>query len=492
MHRVADSVRRTIIRFNLIPPGCRVVAAVSGGSDSVALVRLLADLAGPLEFRLAAIAHLHHGLRGRSADEDEAFCRDLAASLGLAFDGERADVRALMAAERCSAEDAGRRARYAFLARAAARAGADRVAVGHTRDDQAETLLMHLFRGAGLRGLAGIHPRAGLVVRPLIGERREDLRGFLRARGLEWREDETNRDPAMLRNRVRHELIPYLERRFSPGLVDALSRDAALARADADCLDALAAEERKHLTPAGPDGGRAVTLPIAALRSEPEALGSRLTRQILLEVSGGRFMGYEHVRSVVDLAASGADAACLRLPGVVVTRAGPVLRFEPARPRQGAAGARHGGVANRAEANSLRVSLSIPGEAVIQATGDAVTAEEASWPASGLRLIDGRLDLPPEVAVVDRALVPGALAVRFRRPGDRLRPLGLEGRKKLHDFFVDRKVARAERDRVPLVVGAADDRIVWVAGHRIAEEFRVTGRTEGVVILKLKHWSDRA
>jgi tRNA(Ile)-lysidine synthase len=477
MHPLAADVRRTIARDNLIPAGASVLVAVSGGADSVALLHLLREIAPLAGFGLAGIAHLHHGLRGAAADADEAFVAALASSLALPLHLSRMDVRRLAASWRTGLEDAARRARYEFLEASARDAGADRIAVGHTRDDQAETLLLQLIRGAGPRGLGGIHARAGLVVRPLLEVPREALRQYLGGRGLEWREDETNRDPALLRNRVRHELVPYLERRFSPGIVRVLAREAALARADGEYLDRAAAAAAGWLVRVR---DQRVEVDTAGLLAEPAAVASRVARLALIRAAPGRFIGYDHVAALLRFAAQGPTGGRLRLPGAWVVRQGPRLRLGP--PDEPAGGR---------EANSFRVLLSIPGEAPVPAASCTVSAARVDWPAAGLSRADGTLAVPREVAVVDAAALSPVLVVRGRAPGDRFAPLGLGGRKKLHDFFVDRKVPRQARDLVPLVVDDRD-RIVWVAGHAIAEEFRVSERTEAVVILKLQHWSNRA
>ena len=222
-----ERVLRLIRRERLVPPGRRVLAALSGGADSVALTLLLRELAKEAGFVLVGVAHLNHRLR-EAADADEQFCRELAASLALPIDVERVDVGQAARRGRISLEDAGHRERYAFFRRAAARLRADRVATGHHRDDQAETCLMRLIRGAGPDGLAGIRPRAGCVVRPLLHVSRSELRTYLAGRGQPFREDETNRDPAFTRNRVRHELIPFLETRFSPSIANVLARTAEI------------------------------------------------------------------------------------------------------------------------------------------------------------------------------------------------------------------------------------------------------------------------
>ena len=252
---VTGRALETIRRHRLAQPGDRVLVALSGGADSVALLFVLRDLEREGALIVAGAAHLHHGLRGADADEDQAFCARLAARLGLPLATERADVAGLARASKRSVEDAARTARHAFFARAAASLGADAVAVAHTEDDQAETFLLRLLRGAGPRGLAGIRPRAGLVIRPLIEISREAVRADLSSRGEAFREDASNADLRFPRNRVRHELLPYLRSQFSPGLSRVLAREAAVARQDEEFLHDQAIElaRRIVLTDGGSD-----------------------------------------------------------------------------------------------------------------------------------------------------------------------------------------------------------------------------------------------
>ncbi len=434
--------------------------AVSGGPDSMALAHVLNDLQRAGGYALAGLAHFNHQLRGAAAEADERFCRGAAAAIGLPIDVESADVAALAAEWGVSIEAAGRRARYEFLERAARRLAADRVAVGHTRNDQAETFLLRLLRGAGPRGLGGIHPRAGAIVRPLLEATRAEVMAFLAERRLEWRDDESNADVAVPRNRVRHELIPFLTERFSPGVVDVLAREAALARDEDAWLETVAIEMASSVVL--DKEGTHIRLDAAALRAVPVPLARRIVRGALAEVEGAGFAGFEHVDAVLGLEPDQA----LDLPGVHVARLGAEIIIRPASARQAG------------EPNGFAYSLSIPGEVEIVEAGWLISAARGAG-ASGK--LDSR---GHDVAVQAPGLGP-ELTVRSRRPGDALRPLGLGGRKKLQDLLVDRKVARSERDRLPLVVDR-NDRIVWVVGHTVAEDFRVTEPAASVILLKAR------
>jgi tRNA(Ile)-lysidine synthase len=287
------------------------VVGLSGGADSVALTDALAALRRRRGLRLVA-AHLDHGLRPGSA-EDAAFCAGLCRSLDVPLRSGRADVRARAAREKGGIEQAARRERFAFLRRVAAEEGAAAIAVAHTRDDQAETLLLRLLRGAGATGLAGMRPRSGDVVRPLLAVSRQEVLDYLRERGLAWREDPSNLDAAHRRNRVRHELLPYLEARFNPRVRAALARTAALladeaahVRAEAEALlDGIAREE---------DG--AVVLRRAPLAGAPKALARAALRQALSRAGGLGQVGADHVERLLRLACGKAPSGRrLPLPG---------------------------------------------------------------------------------------------------------------------------------------------------------------------------------
>jgi tRNA(Ile)-lysidine synthase len=470
--QLLDRIRQFIRDYDLIHPGDRVVAAVSGGSDSVALACLLHELHKRGELTLAGLAHFNHQLRATS-DRDEQHTAAVAALLGVTLLSDRADVRSRAKVERQSLEAAGRRARYEFFERARQHFRAEVVALGHTKDDQAETFLLRLLRGAGLRGFAAMHPRKGAIVRPLLACRRVELRAFLAALPVTFMHDESNDDVTIPRNRVRAELIPLLETRFNPSIVDVLANEADLAREAWQWLHELATSWiAAHVRGAG----TVRRIDVSALDALPAA-GRRLVFwQVMNEVAGTRPVGFGHVSAALRVADPRGPAA-VDVPGLRVERIADevVLSDRDSEPR------------SRAKSEKpFRRPLSVPGEVHLPESGWIVSAETISSSESVRGAVDPcAVSGNGSLALVRRDRCQGILAVRNRRPGDRFQPVGLDGQKKLQDFFVDRKIARRDRDTVPLVVDD-HDRIIWVAGHRIDETFRVTDAAQPMLLLRLR------
>lgn len=466
MTSLAARVLAGIRRRQLLEPGARVVAAVSGGVDSVALAWTLHELSASGALQLVALAHLDHSLRGAESARDAAFCRDLAAELGVPFEVDAADVARLAKEHGQSVEEAGREARYAFFERVRARTTADVVATAHTRDDQAETVLMRLIRGAGTKGLAGIPPRRGTIVRPLIDLRRAELVSWLDAHGRRSVEDSTNADRSLTRNWIRHELLPSIAARFGDGVVDVIARAADLARADESVL----AEIAREVAPGIQEGaGEAVELSVPALCVQPLAIRQRVVRAALKRL-GGRGPSAADVGAVLRMAESGRPAR-LRLGrrSLELSGAGRVLSIRQARPDDG-----------RPDA-AWTYPLPIPGEIDVPEAAGRVAARPTTVSALGGL---GKVKQMPDGQAVAAGL-EGPLVVRAWRPGDALQVLGLSGRKKLQDLFVDRKVPRERRQSVP-VVAQPDGQIVWVAGLALGEPFRVSEATKSVVVLSFE------
>ena len=439
-----------------------MVAAVSGGSDSVALLELLRELSDAGAVVVAGVAHLNHRLRP-DAELDVAFCRDLAGRAGLPFETDAIDVASAAREQRCSVEVAGRRIRYAFLERARVRLEAGRVAVAHTRDDQAETVLLRLLRGTGTRGLRGILAARGTVVRPLLDTGRDDLREYLRGRGQQWHEDATNSDLGHPRNRIRHELLPLLRSKYRPSVAVLLARAADIALEDDAYLERLAVGVASQVMTVA--GGQ-VRLDVSGFTALPLALQRRAARLALDAAGCTRRPRLADIQRVLAACENPRQAPC-RIAGVAMERFSEKAVLLISGP------AIEGG---RLPARKL-------------AAAGAVDLPECG---SGCRLrVEGPIkdEYPSAVGPFRVVLAASALqwplVVRGWLPGDRMRPKGLGGAKKLQDLFVDRKLPRPERDRTP-VVADGTGRIVWVVGHAVADGVEAAAIAGDVVILSFE------
>jgi tRNA(Ile)-lysidine synthase len=468
-------VARTIRRAGLFGPGDRIAVAVSGGADSVALSLLLRDLAPEVGAAVAGLIHVNHGLRGTDSDEDESFCRALADRLGLPFEVHGADVAGLARSRHVSIEAAARLARYDWFPAAAARLGASFVATGHTADDQAETVLLRLLRGSGARGVSGIRIKRGIYVRPLLHCRRKALRAWLREMGEGWREDASNADVRVPRNRLRHEVMPLLEG-LAPGAVMALARHAALAADDEAYLTGVAERAKPGIV----SSENETRIGISDLAAPP-AIARRIIRILAESVAPGRPLSFKHVEAVRRLAATDKPHSRLDLPGLFVEKAGSALRMTAAPTH----------TRNQSQpwmAWPERLLLS-PGSVDLPEVGLTLEARPATGAPAAVSKSSGSAAGPGRAWQVSirAASVTPSLIVRNRRPGDRFQPLGAPGRRKLQDVLVDRKIPRTERDGVPIVTTLTGE-ILWVAGVAIAEACRVRTPEDSVLLLELRKY----
>jgi len=489
---LSDFARRVLaaVRTHGWPAaGARWVVATSGGPDSTALAAALAELAaaGQLPAELC-LAHFDHAIRPDSARDAEWVAR-LAGRLGAAFRTERGDVPALAARERLGLEAAARHARMAFLERAARGFGAAHIAAGHTADDQAETVLFRILRGTGLNGLAGIPAERPispaspgiLLVRPLLGLGRREVLGYLDERGLDYLTDPTNRDVAgQARARIRHELLPELEARYSPGVRAAL---VELARGAARVRESLGHAAAKLLEDAQLEPGEArlplgtLALP-AALRTEVFALAAERIGAPLPVGRGGLARAAEILaRTPVGARAELRGLVAERgYDSVTLRRVGDMDRKPTAKPADRPVSPERG--MERPSAG-WTVPVAIPGETALPAGRLAARVVDRG----GFDLEGFFREKSPLAEVFDaRLLSPPAVLCRTRRPGDRFRPFGSAGEKKLKSFLIDRKLPRRERDAVPLLV--LGDEILWVVGVRLSERSRVPADAGRLVVIE--------
>jgi tRNA(Ile)-lysidine synthase len=462
--RTGRVFRHTVRRYGLIVPGDRVLAACSGGPDSVALVSLLLGLRDEMPLEIS-VAHFNHRLRP-GAEKDVEFVRELAKRWRLPLVTGSKNVRAEARKRKLNLEEAARVLRYEFLRDAARKSGATKIATGHTMDDQAETFLMRVFRGTGLTGLAGIAPVSGPagcpVVRPLLALRRKDIEAYLRTEGISSREDESNLDRRFLRNRVRLELLPELERRYQPRVVEHLAALAALAREEDELLAGFVKELADEFI-TRKDGMAALDVRTLALL--PRALARRVVREFVRELKGD-------LRSVT----SGDIEAVLSLKDGKETtvKRGFVLRREEGRLIKGG---------RVPKPRSFERTWSGEGELTVS----GITFQGRTLGRRDVVSLKGD-DL--RRGLIDRAKLRLPLVVRSRRPGDLYRPIGAPGRKKLKEILRAKGIPLRDRDRLP--VFTSGDEIVWVPGLPVGEKFKVGEAAKRVFLIERKGRRSRA
>jgi tRNA(Ile)-lysidine synthase len=456
VHKLAQSVLGYIHKHDLLRPGDRVGIAVSGGADSVALLRLVLELRDELGVVLFVV-HLNHKLRGAESDEDEHFVRELAAQHGLEIVAESCDIKAYAGQKKLSLEAAAREARYEFFNRVL-QSTVNRVATAHTLDDQAETVLFKLTRGAGTRGLAGIYPKVNVstvgrqtIVRPLLGTRRAMLRSHLAEIGQSWREDSSNQDLRHMRNRLRREILPRLESEVNPAICETLAESADIARAE----EGYWANEVDRFLPeiwtTGECGG---ILQLKPLVSMPLALRRRLVRAAVERL--GINLDFRHVDAILDESCEGK----VSLPGEwTATRHGDELRFQKA----------------SVSAADYQYDLSVPGQITVAEAGIELEILVLNGNTQSQKYDSQHL--------VDPGFAQKQWVVRNWRAGERFWPAHTKEPKKIKVLLQDRHVTGDQKQHWPVI--ACGDEIIWVKGFGVRRDFQANG-AEGVLIRELE------
>jgi tRNA(Ile)-lysidine synthase len=435
--QLPERLLKSIRKQAFIKPGDRVAAAVSGGSDSISLLLLLLELRSELGIVLS-VAHVNHQLRGHESDADQHFIEELCALCSL----ELHSCNAAVESTQSGIEAAARELRYQFFRQLAHSNPGLKIATGHTLDDQAETVLLRILRGTGIRGLAGIHPRVvleeqgrpeGEVVRPLLAFRRSELQDFLRDRGQRWREDSTNQDPRFLRNRIRHTVLPLL----GDSTVENLADLAEIARAEDEHWKLNHPELRADVG----------DLPLASLRSMPLATQRRLIRA-WIEVHQPRpTIFFRMIEDILELARSEQGGAVELASGWRIRHVHDALRFEQ----------REAQILN----HDYEYLLPIPGEIVIPELDIRLQVE----------IVDqANIAASDQANLLEADRLPRTLIVRNWHPGDRFWPAHTKQPRKVKELLSNRHVTGIEKKLWPVIV--ADDQLVWVRGFPTASDFR--------------------
>ncbi len=447
-----NKIKQTIQRFGLIQPGDRVVVAVSGGADSVCLLKVLTLLAEVYGLELS-VAHLNHGLRGDEAMRDQLFVEHLCCKMGIPFDCRVLDIASLPKNGR-SLEEVCRDERYGFLKDVLKQRGFNKVALGHHADDQVETMWLNLLRGSGAAGLKGFLPcRDGIYIRPLFEVSRQEILTFVHTHSLAFVEDSSNRESVFLRNRIRGELIPLIETAFNPRIREGMLHLSDILRDENDFMTRVVEGVLRDSVDERAEEGR---IEISRLMAQHPAIQKRIVKHLLAKLAPeGRGVQYRHVLDVLKLVRLGGPSDHLDLGGflqarrqydlLIVSRRLELLNRELKTPKE----------------TDFSYEVTLPGVVTVKEVGlrfrfDLV--ESALPPRAGIVLIDyDRIELP--------------LTVRNIKAGDRIQVYRDGGTKKISDLLIDRKVPKGQRRLIPLVADQND--IVWIAGVRLSEKVRV-------------------
>ena len=455
-----DRVLEYMKKYNMVESGDKIVVGVSGGADSLALLHILNEIKN-IFFLELVVAHVHHGLRGKDADTDAEFVEGICRDWQIPFYIKKVNVKELASKWGLSEEEAGRKVRYDFFEQILKDIKGQKIALAHHRDDQAETILYHLIRGTGLKGLQGMKPvRDGKIIRPLLQISRQQIEEYCREKNLKYRVDLTNKDIVYTRNRIRNLLIPYIQKNFNPNFAESLVRMGDIIREEEEFLSFYSNQKFDKWVVVS-DGK--VEIPIDFFNSSPKAISRRIVRLAVEKLAKSMDdISFVHTEEVLNMALHSPTGSTLDLPGNLKARKDYEALV----------------ILDDKKTYSIppfQYPITIPGKFYIKELELEIVCQQVEKPDvlnKGIWCI-----------YVDKDKIQGGLWVRNRRDGDRFQPLGMGGTKKLKDYFIDRKIPRGERDAIPLVVD--ENNIIWVVGHQINENYKITKNTKNILQLRI-------
>ncbi len=464
---LTKKIHTIITKYKMLSKNDLVLVCVSGGADSVALLYLLCLLKDEFSLKLH-IAHLNHMIRAKDAEKDAEFVRNLAQRLKLPIISRRMDVPSFVKKNRLSSEEGARILRHRFFSASAAKIKADKVAIAHTADDQAETVLMRIIRGTGLEGLGGMQPvveQNGMkIIRPLIEVWKKEIENYLKQNNLRFRLDLSNKDKAYFRNKIRLALIPYLTRNYNSRIKEILLRLGDGAREDYACLEKKAEKVFEKLVEAKKDKFE-IEFSIKRLKKYPLAIQRIVMRLAIEKIKGDlRRISFQNLGDLNGLIQSSGNLF-LHLADKIKVRKeyDKLIFYKPRRQKR---------------IKGFKYKLKTPGVTTISESGLKITTADYADKISVVA------KTAKEVAYFDYDKIKFPLFARNRLPGDRVRPLGMKGKKKLKDIFIDQKIPLLQRDFTPLIV-SADKKIIWVVGVKNSDEFKLTPATKRILKITL-------
>lgn len=463
-------VEKTLTDFSMIARNDRILVAVSGGPDSVALLHVLSALSGKYSLELG-IAHLNHCLRGEESDGDEAFVKSLGRKMGIPVHTRKKNIEKARSKTGTCIEETGREIRYEFFSEIASLHGYNRIALGHNRNDNAEMVLMNLIRGSGPKGLAGIPQVRGNLIRPLCHRSRQEILDYLEKIGARFRIDSTNREDVYLRNRIRHSLIPELSS-YNPNIIDTLCRVSDILRMEDDWIEGIVSESMKELVIETSKDH--VVISTSGIRALHRAAARRVIRRAIEMIKSDlRRISFKHIDSAIKLLEA-TGTAVIDLPGRIrILKSGELLSI--LREKKSLRSNKMSGKKLKA---SFDILINMPD---ILSCGVWID-ETKTWlffsklPASMLPPV---FEKNSKTAWMDWEKISFPLRLRNARPGDRFKPFGMNGTRKLSDFFCDAKIPHETRKIIPVIESL--DHIIWIAGMRIDERVKTDSKTRFVL-----------
>jgi tRNA(Ile)-lysidine synthase len=460
---LVNKAAATIKKYSMLSGGEKILTGLSGGPDSVCLLHVLNNIKDKLTLDLNAI-YIDHGLRPGETDMEIAFCENLCENLKIPFVTRSIDVKTYAGEQKMNMQEAARQLRYNVFDEVSYEINARKVVLGHTADDQAETLLMRLFRGSGPTGLSGIPPVRKNIIRPLIEIGRKEIESFLDNQKIDFIIDSSNKKEDYLRNRIRLSLVPML-REFNPNIIRTLSKTASIFRDEEKYFEVLVTKTLMKLISRKTDSR--VELFLTPFEVMDKVIIRRVLRRVIDETRGLRGISFIHIEDIIDLIKSGRPGDRIYLPeGIRVIKEYSILNLTSEPP-----------------VTLDTYTLTVPGETILKEAGVLIKASIMEAPSeasvAGPHAYSALFD-------AEKLILP--LIARPRKNGDFFFPLGFGMRKKLQDFFVDEKVPRDERDKIPLITSGEE--IIWVLGLRGDERFKVTEGTKKIVKLEAKKTRD--
>jgi len=458
-----NKVLKVIKEYRLIQKGDNIVLGLSGGPDSMALLYILLDIREIIDFNIY-IAHLNHGVRGRDALEDQIFVEELSKDLGLPCYSKTVNMDEYAKKTGLSSEEAGRKLRYDFFREILDEIGGGKIAVAHNKNDQAETLLMRFFRGTGIDGLKGMDYVSGDIIRPILGVERRDIEKYLQERNIKTRLDRTNLETIYNRNKIRLELIPYIEENFNPNIVDTLWRTSRISSVDSDFLERYAQKSYNRMVKK--KSKDSIILDGDQFVKEHRSIQNRIIRNCILDIDGNlQGVTEKHISDTLKLFLERRTGKSIDLINNIIAKTSYnefIIEKN-----------------YKTKKKDFLYRLDVEGTTYIEEI-------DLTFNVKVLPVTDIYMDKNERfIKYFDYDKIKGDLYIRNRRTGDRFVPYGMKGSKKIKDYFIDEKIPKDKRDKIPILTD--DENILWIVGYRTSESYKITPNTQRVLVVSLNN-----